>query len=96
MELFSNLLREHNSLKSHLPQLFLLIATKLGQSMKSAYKSSYYNEIDFEEIEEFKEFWGISRVRSGDLIKKLTTIFPDQLLEFAYNSSWNFYSRRHF
>ena len=90
LELFSNLLRDNNSLKSHLPQLFLLIATKLGQSMKSAYKSNFYNEIDFEEIEEFKEFWDLSRVRSGDLIKKLTSKFPDQLLEFSYNSLGTF------
>ena len=93
LDFLSNLIRNLPSnlnFKDHLPQLFMLIATKMGQSMKSAYKSSIYNEIDFEEIEEFKEFQGISRVRSGDLIKNLTLKFPDQLLEFSYNSLGTF------
>lgn len=93
LDFLSNLIRfppSNLNFKDQLPQLFLLIATKLGQSVKAAYKSSYYNEIDFEEQEEFKEFWKIPHSRSCDLIKLLTLKFPDQLLEYSYNSLGTF------
>lgn len=89
LELLTNMSKVCN-LKGHIPQIFMLIAVKLGQSLKSSYKSSYFNEIDFEEFEEFKEFWDRSRVRSGELIKALTIKYPEQILEYSYNSLGTF------
>lgn len=90
LEFFTNALKcEKISLKPHLPQLFLMIAGRLSKSV-SEDRRSLYNEVDFEELAEFKEFHNLARVRSGEFLKTLTGQFPQQLLEFSYNAIGTF------
>lgn len=79
-------------LKPHLTQLFWLIAMK----MTTNERKSVFNELDFEEVSEFKEFRKLSNSRSTDLLKLLTCKFPIQILEFAYNALGTFIQSQNF
>ncbi len=90
LDFFTNILKcDKIPMKPHLPQLFLLIAGRLGKGI-SEDRRSIYNAIDFEESSEFKQFRNLARARSGDLLKALTAKFSDQILEFSYNALGTF------
>lgn len=79
-------------LKPHLPHLFWLITTK----MTSNELKSIFNELDFEEVSEYKEFQKLANSRSIDLLKLLTTKYPEKILEFAYNALGTFIQSQNF
>ena len=61
LEFWSNVarctaLQEKIKLDNHLPHIFMLLATRMTQSFGEE-RRSFYNEIDFEELEEFKAFF---------------------------------------
>ena len=85
-------LEEKMDLKPQIPQLFLLITTKLTRNERK----SLFNEIDFEELKEFKEFRKLSNLRSTELLKLLTTKYPEELLEFSYNAIGTFIQTNNF
>lgn len=94
LEFLTNILKcaalhEKVQLTPHLPNIFMLIATKMTRNYNEE-RRSLCNEIDFEDSSEFKEFWGIAKTRSGDLLKLLTCKYPEKLLEFSYNALGSF------
>jgi len=94
LDLFSTMFRcelftQKVSLKGHIEKFFMLLATKMT-AVKSVERKSTFNQIDFEDSAEFNEFWKLSRSRTGDFIKLITTHYPDLVLNYSYNALGTF------